>query len=85
VGCASNLFVAIRTLLDRRSLLFSVRSLLHGRALINTRCALLYRRSLTVAIRGGLHWRPYAWTDTGLNVHILGPDDSVIRTVQTPK
>jgi hypothetical protein len=62
------LIVTIRALLDRWSLLVAVGALLHGWALINTRRGLLRRRGLIAAIRRGLHWRPYAWTDTGLNV-----------------
>jgi hypothetical protein len=68
------LIVTIRALLDRWSLPVAVCALLHGWALIYTRRGLLRRRGLIAAILGGLHWRPYARTHTGLDVQVFGPD-----------
>jgi hypothetical protein len=83
------LIVAGRALPDRRSLLLSVgatldwsrlllavRALLHPRWLTTMRRGLLLYRSLTWRLRH-LHWRPYARAGIGLNVRVLGPDDTI--------
>jgi hypothetical protein len=72
----SRLLLAIRTLLRWTALIITRSALLHLRWLTTMRRGLLLYRSLTWRLRH-LHRRPYARAGIGLNVRVLGPDDTI--------